>query len=165
MREIWVTNIGDIGTQEFGLSYFLDLAYDIDVWGGQDAAITTQYTAQWVRRNFGAAFAPADLPRIEGIITDYTRLLARRKHEKMGENTYHPTHYGEAEEVLQISEHILTECDALKTACPQEDLSAFISLIYFPACGTANLMKMWILTGRNHLYAKQNRVGRQPAGR
>ena len=56
----------------------------------------------------------------------------------MGENTYHPTHYGEAEEVLQISEHILTECDALKTACPQEDLSAFISLIYFPACGTAN---------------------------
>ena len=76
----------------------------------------------------------------------------------MGENTYHPTHYGEAEEVLQISEHILTECDALKTACPQEDLSAFISLIYFPACGTANLMKMWILTGRNHLYAKQNRV-------
>ena len=70
VREIWVTNIGDIGTQEFGLSYFLDLAYDIDVWGGQDAAITTQYTAQWVRRNFGAAFAPADLPRIEGIITD-----------------------------------------------------------------------------------------------
>lgn len=60
--------------------------------------------------------------------------------------------------MLQISEHILTECDALKTACPQEDLSAFISLIYFPACGTANLMKMWILTGRNHLYAKQNRV-------
>lgn len=60
--------------------------------------------------------------------------------------------------MLQISEHILTECDALKTACPQKDLSAFISLIYFPACGTANLMKMWILTGRNHLYAKQNRV-------
>ena len=60
--------------------------------------------------------------------------------------------------MLQISEHILTECDALKTACPQENLSAFISLIYFPACGTANLMKMWILTGRNHLYAKQNRV-------
>ncbi len=116
VREIWVTNIGDIGTQEFGLSYFLDLAYDIDAWGGQDAAITTQYTAQWVRRNFGVAFAPADLPRIEGIITDYTRLLARRKHEKMGENTYHPTHYGEAEEVLQISEHILTECDALKRA-------------------------------------------------
>lgn len=125
VREIWVTNIGDIGTQEFGLSYFLDLAYDIDVWGGQDAAITTQYTAQWVRRNFGAAFAPADLPRIEGIITDYTRLLARRKHEKMGENTYHPTHYGEAEEVLQISEHILTECEALKTACPQEDPERF----------------------------------------
>ena len=61
VREIWVTNIGDIGTQEFGLSYFLDLAYDIDVWGGQDAAITTQYTAQWVRRNFGAVIVKNDV--------------------------------------------------------------------------------------------------------
>lgn len=158
VREIWVTNIGDIGTQEFGLSYFLDLAYDIDKWGGQDAAITMQYTAQWVRRNFGAAFAPDDLPRIEQILTDYTRLLARRKHEKMAADTYHPTHYGEAEEVLQISEHILAECEALKKCCAPKDQSTFISLVYFPACGTANLMKMWILAGRNQLYAKQNRV-------
>lgn len=29
VQEIWVTNIGDIGTQEYGLSFFLDLAYDI----------------------------------------------------------------------------------------------------------------------------------------
>lgn len=35
---------------------------------------------------------------------------------------------------------------------------AFESLIYYPACGTANLMKMWILAGRNALYASQNRI-------
>ncbi len=37
VQEIWVTNIGDIGTQEYGLSFFLDLAYDIDKWGGRNA--------------------------------------------------------------------------------------------------------------------------------
>ena len=66
----------------------LDLAYDIDVWGGQDAlppSTPHRCAATW------RGFTPATCPGIEGIITDYTRLLARRKHEKMGENTYHPT--------------------------------------------------------------------------
>lgn len=158
VREIWVTNIGDIGTQEFGLSYFLDLAYDIDRWGGQDAAVTTTYTKLWVQRNFQGVFSDADLGAIQQIITDYTFLLARRKHETMNERTYHPTHFGEAEEVLQISGRILSSCEELKKKWPKEWLGAFISLIYYPACGTANLMKLWILTGRNHLYARQNRV-------
>lgn len=43
VRQIWVTNIGDIGTQELGLSYFLDLAYDIEKWGGEEPAVTNEY--------------------------------------------------------------------------------------------------------------------------
>ncbi len=158
VREIWVTNIGDIGTQEFGLSFFLDLAYDIERWGGSDAAITTTYTKLWVQQNFHDIFDDADLASIRQIITDYTFLLARRKHETMNESVYHPTHFGEAEEVLQISERILHSCEELKKKCPEKWLGAFTSLLYYPACGTANLMKLWILTGRNHLYARQNRV-------
>lgn len=158
VREIWVTNIGDIGSQEFGLSYFLDLAYDIEKWGGRDAGVTDVYTKQWVLKNFSGVFANEELKKIIRIITDYTRLLARRKHEMMNESIYHPTHFGEAEEVLQISERILRDCEELKEKCPGAWMGAFVSLLYYPACGTANLMKMWILTGRNHLYAMQNRV-------
>ncbi|MGN0505383.1 MAG: glycosyl hydrolase 115 family protein [Lachnospiraceae bacterium] len=158
VREIWVTNIGDIGSQEFGLSYFLDLAYDIEKWGGQDAAVTTEYTARWLRQNFQDVFGESELEEMRQVMEDYTKLLARRKHETMNEHVYHPTHFGEAEEVLQISEYILTTCERLKKQCPKEQLGAFVSLLYYPACGTANLMKMWILAGRNQLYAKQNRV-------
>lgn len=158
VREIWVTNIGDIGTQEFGLSYFLDLAYDVEKWGGEDAAVTVKYTCQWIERQFGGIFGEKDLERLCGVFEDYTGLLARRKHEVMNEKVYHPVHFGEAQEVLERCRRILAVCDELKAKCPKQYLGAFISLVYYPACGTANLMRMWILAGRNALYAEQNRV-------
>ena len=158
VREIWVTNIGDIGTQEFGLSFFLDLAYDVDKWGSRDAGVTKKYTEEWVAKQFGGIFEDNDLAVIESILWDYTSLLARRKHEVMNDKVYHPVHYGEAQEVLDRGEKILKECAKLKEKCPDEHLAAFISLVYYPACGTANLMKLWITAGRNQLYALQNRV-------
>ena len=158
VREIWVTNIGDIGTQEFGLSYFLDLAYDMEKWGGQDAAITNRYAKQWIDMQFGSFMSGRELTDVCGALWDYTRLLARRKHEVMNDQVYHPVHYGEAQEVLDTAERILQVCEEWKGKCPPENLAAYISLLYYPACGTANLMKMWILAGRNRLYAEQNRV-------
>lgn len=158
VREIWVTNIGDIGTQEFGLSYFLDLAYDVDKWGGEDAAVTVNYTRQWIKRQFGGVFEEKDLEQIFDVIENYMGLLARRKHEVMNEKVYHPLHFGEAQEVLDRSQKILAVCDELKAKCPKRYLGAYISLVYYPACGTANLMRMWILAGRNALYAGQNRI-------
>lgn len=158
VREIWVTNIGDIGTQEYGLSYFLDLAYDMEKWGGRDAKITERYTKEWLFRNFSQCFQEQELAQLKEVFFAYTGLLARRKHEMMDEKVYHPLHFGEAKEVLEVSEWILDVCEKLKEKCLKEQMAAFISLIYYPACGTANLMKMWILTGRNHLYAGQNRM-------
>lgn len=158
VKDIWVTNVGDIGTQEYGLSYFLDLAYDIDKWGGTDAGITVTYTHEWVRRNFADCFDEEDNTRIERIIWNYTELLAKRQHEIMNEEIYHPVHYGEAQDILNTSQFILDECEELKKKCPANKKALFISLVYYPACGTANLMKLWIISGRNKLYAKQNRV-------
>lgn len=158
VREIWVTNIGDIGTQELGLSYFLDLAYDIEKWGGKDSCITQKYTKQWVDTQFSVCFSEEQQQMIDGIIWNYTSLLAKRKHEMMNDHVYHPTHYGEADEILRVSNEILDNCAILKMKCPKSHTGAFISLIYYPACGTANLMKMWILASKNKLYAEQNRV-------
>ncbi len=158
VREIWVTNIGDIGTQELGLSYFLDLAYDIEAWGGRDCAVTGEYTRQWVDRQFGAMYDERQRQTIDGMIWDYTTLLAKRRHEVMNDRVFHPVHYGEADEVLRISEDILQKGEMLRLSCPKHHMGAFVSLLYYPACATANLMKMWILSSKNHLYAWQNRV-------
>lgn len=158
VREIWVTNIGDIGTQEYGLSFFLDMAYDIEKWGGEECSITKDYTRKWADIQFRAAFTEKDRKRIVRLMWGYTSLLAKRKHEIMNADIYHPLHYGEAEQILAESEFLLTEAKELRKVCAEEHLSAFISLLYYPVCGTANLMKMWIQAGRNKLYAKQNRV-------
>lgn len=158
VRQIWVVNIGDIGTQEFGLSYFLDLAYDIEKWGGEDPSITEKYASEWVEKQFGAMLPQSGRNKACKIIWDYTSLLEKRRHEIMNDNVYHPLHFGEADRILEISDGILKEAGALKKKIANEDLSAFISLLYFPACGTANLMKMWILAGKNDLFARQNRI-------
>ena len=158
VREIWVTNIGDIGTQEYGLSFFLDLAYDIEKWGGNDCSVTKEYTEKWVSRHFSSAFDKEELSRINRLIWGYTGLLEKRKHEIMNAEVYHPVHYGEAEKILSESEALLREANALKKVCSKEHMSAYISLVYYPVCGTANLMKMWILAGRNKFFAEQNRI-------
>jgi len=158
VRQIWIVNVGDIGTQELGLSYFLDLAYDIDKWGGADAAITQEYVNNWAERQFGGMLPLSGRNKIKKIIWDYTALLEKRRHEVMNADVYHPLHFGEADQVLGVSTEILKEADALKKRVDEEDMSAFVSLLYYPACGTANLMKMWILAGRNKLFAHQNRI-------
>ncbi|MCR5167551.1 MAG: glycosyl hydrolase 115 family protein [Oscillospiraceae bacterium] len=159
VREIWVANVGDIGTQEYGLSYFLDLAYDIDKWGGQDSSVTQRYTDMWIERQFGAVFPEKEQKDIiRGIIWDNTQLLERVKHECMTDRIYHPLHFGESEKVLAITDRILSECENLKKECPESGMSGFISLLYYPACATANLMKLWLLAGRNRFFAHQNRT-------
>lgn len=158
VRDIWVANIGDIGANEYPLCYFLDLAYDIEKWGGEDADIVVRYTEEWVRKNFEGIFPKSGLDSISKIIMNYTGMLAKRKHEVMNADVYHPLHYGEAEEILKISDGILKECDRLNARCIEQGRSAYVSLVSYPACGTANLMKLWILSGRNKLYASQNRI-------
>ncbi|MGN0425818.1 MAG: glycosyl hydrolase 115 family protein [Acetatifactor sp.] len=158
VQEIWVTNVGDIGTQELGLSFFLDMAYDMKKWGGRDAGITREYIKEWIEKNFSGKFEQNDLKKMEGILWEYTGLLARRKHEVMNDTVYHPVHFGEAQEVLDRSQSILDTCLELKRKCAKEHMAAYLSLVFYPACGTANLMKLWIISGRNKLYASQNRL-------
>lgn len=49
VRELWIVNVGDIATQEFPLSYFLDMAYDFGRWGSGAVNQTAEYTRQWDR--------------------------------------------------------------------------------------------------------------------
>lgn len=158
VRDIWVTNIGDIGTQEFGVSFFLDLAYDIDKYGVHGTVSTNEYRINWVRKQFNSCLSADDLVLAEGIIDEYTTLLAKRKHEVLNDKIFHPVHFGETQEIIDKSDWILESCERLREKCPDNMQGAFISLLYYPACGTANLFKLWMVSGRNKLYANQNRV-------
>lgn len=158
VRTIWVTNVGDIATNECALAYFLDMAYDIDTYGSNHPNNYIPWLRRWVNQQFGDAFDQDNIKTIEQVIQRTTVMLERRKHEVMDENTYHPTHYAEAQELLDTAQWVLDTCQQLRSICPKRALAGFVKLVWYPAMGTANLMKAWILAGRNSLYAQQNRV-------
>lgn len=158
IREIWVTNVGDIATNELALSYFLYLADTIDEQTSYRANDASEFLHSWVHQQFADAFDEHDVALIESVLRKNITMLERRKHEVMQADTYHPTHYGEAQDLLDTAQWVLEQCYELRNRCPEYKLTAFISLVWYPACGTANLMKLWILAGRNHWLADINAV-------
>ncbi|MGM0901092.1 MAG: glycosyl hydrolase 115 family protein [Bacillota bacterium] len=50
VRDLWIVNVGDVATQEFPLSYFMDLAYDFEKWGTSAINQTGLYTKQRIQK-------------------------------------------------------------------------------------------------------------------
>ncbi|MGN6712634.1 glycosyl hydrolase 115 family protein, partial [Anaerocolumna jejuensis] len=158
VRDIWVVNVGDIATQELAISYIMELAYDMEAMGTAHPNNTAGFIKNWVKQQFQGAFEQKDLADIALIIEKYTLMCERRKHEIMNDKIYHPVHFGEAENLLRDAEWVMKRCNEMKEKCPDYVYPGFYELIYYPAAGTANLMKAWVLASRNELYARQNRL-------
>ncbi len=158
VRDIWVVNVGDISTQELAISYIMELAYNTEAMGTAHPNNTGTFIRSWVKQQFNGSFEQKDLEDIALIIESYTLMCERRKHEIMNDKIYHPVHFGEAEKLLRDSEWIIKRCNELKEKCPEYNYAGFYELIFYPAVGTANLMRSWVLASRNELYARQNRL-------
>lgn len=152
IKEIWIVNVGDLKPQEFPLSYFLDLAYDIDKWGtGNDNAIN-EYYEKWANQQFGAK---ADCEKIVSLLKDYTHINNSRRPEALLPETYHPCNYGESDKMYALAEDVINSAeDTYATLKGSEYDSAFYQLIYYPAVASANVLKLQLAAGKNHLLAK-----------
>ncbi|MCR4617943.1 MAG: glycosyl hydrolase 115 family protein [Lachnospiraceae bacterium] len=155
IREIWIVNVGDLKPQEFPLSYFLDLAYDIDKWGQGNPDAVRDYTNRWVDAQFPAfndSFRKDTVKLLEG----YTRLNYIRKPEALNSDIYSPIAYGEADSVLDKAGKLKKIAEKLYPDIKgSDDESAFYQLIYFPVMAAANIIEMNIFGGKNHILAVQ----------
>ncbi|QAY66984.1 glycosyl hydrolase 115 family protein [Paenibacillus protaetiae] len=158
VRDLWIVNVGDIGTQEFPLAYFLDLAYDFDRWGTGAINQTDEYTRLWVERQFGAACEAQDVANIHRLINGYTKIAHNRKPEAMNADVYHPVHYREADRLLAEIGQLMDLANELYARFDEETLPGFFSLVYYPAMGNLNVHRMQLLTGKNHYAARLNRM-------
>jgi hypothetical protein len=158
IRDVWVANVGDISLLEYPLSYFLNLAYDMDTLGTKAPNNTEAYTKQWIQTQFDGTFSEDDKKTIQEIINGYTRINHNRKPEIMNSKVYHPVHFGEADNLLQQAAEIIKKAERLKIKCPDWALPAYFELIYFPAVASVNVQRMQILASKNELYANQGRV-------
>lgn len=160
VRELWMVNVGDIATQEFPLSFFLDMAYDFDRWGSRALNCTQEYTRKWVRQQFGSVEEETQ-DTIADILEQYTKIIHRRRPEALNPETYHPVQEKESSRIFEEEEQLLKKLqdvyETIEKKNPQ-NLSAFIALVYYPAFGTMNLVKMQILAGWNHYYANLGAV-------
>ncbi|MBU9722354.1 MULTISPECIES: glycosyl hydrolase 115 family protein [Bacillaceae] len=158
VRDLWIVNVGDVATQEFPLSYFLDLAYDFEKWGTNALNKTDDYTKQWIKKQFGAVFQEGDMEKMFDLINGYTKIAHSRRPEHMNVNVYHPVNYKETDNLLKQIDNLLNTADELYNSVATENLPEYFALVYYPAVGNLNLQKLWLLAGKNHYAAKLGKM-------
>ncbi len=156
VRDLWIVNVGDISTQEFPLSYFLDLAYDFDKWGVINK--TELYTEQWIQTQFEGILCEEGQQKVFELLTGYTRIAHKRRPEHMNPEVYHPVNYKETDNTLQEIDYLLGLADELYQQLSPDKLSLYFAQVYYPAVGNLNLQKMHLLAGRNHYDAKLGKM-------
>ncbi len=162
IREIWIVNVGDLKPQEFPLSYFLDLAYDIEKWGQDNPNAVKEYTDLWTKKQFPGL--DSEKQNITSkLLEGYTRINYIRKPEALGSETYNPSAYGESDAMLRRAERLTkTASDVFADIKGTPISDAYYQLVYFPVMAAMNLLKMQLCAGKNHMLAK---MGAQAANR
>jgi beta-xylosidase len=150
-RQIWIVNVGDIKPLEFPTQFFLEYAWNPDLWSAGDLS---EYTRQWAAQQFG----PRHAREIARILTAYTTFNSRRKPELLSPDTYSLLNYREAERVVEEYNGLAREADSLYRLLPEEQKDAYYQLILHPVLACANLHELLVTVGLNRLYGRQGRA-------
>lgn len=156
IQDLWIVNVGDIMTNEFSMSYFLNLAYDYEKYSSQDYTVQ-QYTREWIA--FQYPFLNAEQQETAfNILEGYTKLAHTRRTESLKNDTYHPVNFGESDATLAKAEKIIADCERLRSEIAAEHFPGFYEEIYLPACANMNVLRMQLYSGKNVWFANHNLV-------
>ncbi len=150
VRDLWIVNVGDIFTNEYPLSYLLDMAYDYDKWGIGNIDSPDEYTGLFVERQFGNSLDASDKDTIADLLKGYTKIANTRRPEAMNDTVYHPVNYGELEELSAKIALLMETADAVSAHCDETNAFTFFQLVGYPLVATLNLTRMWLATAENH---------------
>jgi hypothetical protein len=148
---IWIVNVGDIKPLEFPTQFFLDYAWNPEVWPSERLP---EYTRIWAAQQFGVEHA-ADIARI---LSEYTRFNGRRKPELLAPDTYSLVNYHEAATVVDQYNKLAEDAERISNSLPPEFRDAYYQLVLHPVKACANLNALYLAAGVNHLYAGQGRA-------
>jgi hypothetical protein len=113
-----------------------------------------EYTRLWAEEQFGAEYAH----KIAHILTSYTKFNSRRKPELLAPDTYSLVNYREAETIVADYNKLEEQARKIYEALPAEYRDAFYQLVLHPVEACANLNELYVMVGKNRLYAKQGRA-------
>lgn len=154
IRDLWVVNVGDIFTNEYPLGFFLDLAYDFDKWGTSNLNSPAEYTSLFVKTNFKDKVSEEDGKMIEKLLWGYTKIAAARRTEAMNDKIYAPVSYGESEALLGQIQKLIKDAKDIRKRLSGDAEFAYYELVYLPLTANLNVIRMWLYSSLNHLYAQ-----------
>ncbi|MBO9203773.1 MULTISPECIES: glycosyl hydrolase 115 family protein [Niastella] len=151
VNRIWIVNVGDLKPMELPISFFLDYAWAPSKYKTDR---TPEYHKKWAQQQFGSANASS----IGYLLTKYTQFNSRRKPELLSPDTYSQVNYHEADNVVNEYNKLVNLADSIGKTLPANYQDAYYQLVLFPIKASANLNALYAATGKNYLYAKQNRA-------
>lgn len=148
---MWIFNVGDLKSIETGLSFSMDMAWDVDRWHADDVE---GFLAQW----YGRQFALRHAQEIASIRTEYYRLAAERRPEFIDRNIFSVVHHGdEAGRRLAAYDRLLQRAAALGAELPEAYLDAYFELVQYPLHGAYLMNLKYYWADRNALAVRQGR--------
>ncbi|MEN3308359.1 MAG: hypothetical protein V7603_4561 [Micromonosporaceae bacterium] len=151
VRHTWIINVGDLKSQEVGLSFAMALGWDIDRWGAGDVQ---RSLAEWAGRQFGRAHA-REIADIRG---KYYQLAASRRPEFIQSGVFSLIHHGdEADARLAAYRDLIGRADAVARRLPAAYQDALFELLRYPLTGAYLMNLKFYWADRNALAVKQGR--------
>ncbi|MEU4449464.1 glycosyl hydrolase 115 family protein [Actinosynnema sp. NPDC050801] len=148
---LWVINVGDIKSQEAGLSFCMDLAWNINRWGPDNVE---DFLVEWTGRQFGQQHGT----EIAAIRTEYYRLAAERRPEFADRGTISLIHHGdEAGARMTAYRNLLERTRALGRMLPPAYQNAFYELVEYPVHGAYLMNLKYYWADCNALASRQGR--------
>ena len=144
IQDIWIVNVGDLKPMEMQISYFMDMAFDMDKYGTKATVTPEEYYHIFVKNQFAYAVSEDDVTHIADLLKRSCKLNALCKPEYLREDVYHTSNYGEAERILTESLNLKKEADLCRQHIPMELQDAYYELVYYPVVATANCNLLYI---------------------
>ncbi len=164
---VWVVNVGDIKPGEYGMEFFLDLAWNIGLVSDEN---TNNHLSGWFEDIFGPEYSS----EITEIMQTYYQPGFIRKPEYMSwgyiynynwhltmpnsDTEFFFTAYQEAEKRIQTYEDISEKAKKIYTSLEPELQPTFFQLVYYPVVASGLLNKIILYGQQNRWYALQGRV-------
>ena len=151
IRDLWIVNVGDILTNEFPLSYFLNLGYDYEKYNSD----TKAYCDKWFAAQF-PYFTAEQLKEVSDIVYESNKITSMCRTEALKPDTFHPVNFGESDYIIGRAKALIERTMELRKLVPAEQDAGFFSQVYLPVVGTMNVELMQLYSGKNRWFAQHN---------
>lgn len=169
-RKLWMLNVGDIKPAEYGIEFFLDMAWDIESVNNMSVQ---EHLANWLNREFTTTQADA----LYGIMKKYYDLAAIRKPEFMGWNRtqeyaktkrkggatdiqdteFNPFMFGdELQKRTNDYAKIANQVVSISKEISADKQDSYFQLVEYPVRAASAMNKKWLYAQKARLFARHS---------